>query len=103
MRSRGGGHVAWTARGQGAPLLLIAGLSLGGSSWFRSVAGFAKPFRFIPFAYRGLGSSGPAPPHCSIDDLADDAAAALDAAEVEGALVYGFSLGGMTAQRLALR
>ena len=99
----GGGELAWTATGQGTPLLLIAGLGLDGSSWWRSVAAFAERFRVITFDYRGLGSSGPAPLYCTTDDLADDAAAVLDAADVERALVYGFSLGGMAAQRLALR
>jgi len=95
-------ELAWTATGRGTPLLLIAGLGLGGSSWWRSVAGFAERFRVITFDYRGLGRSGTAPLYCTTDDLADDAAAVLDAAEVESGLVYGFSLGGMAAQRLAL-
>ena len=30
-------ELAWTATGRGTPLLLIAGLGLGGSSWWRSV------------------------------------------------------------------
>src|SRR4029079_9342792 len=44
-----------------------------------------------------------APLFCSTDDLADDAVAVLDEAGVERSLVDGFSLGGMGAQRLALR
>ena len=99
----GRGELAWTSTGQGTPLLLIAGLGLDGSSWWRSVAAFAERFRVITFDYRGLGRSGPAPPYCTTADLADDAAAVLDAADVERALVYGFSLGGMATQRLALR
>jgi pimeloyl-ACP methyl ester carboxylesterase len=79
-------------------LLLIAGLGLDGSSWWRSVVGFAERFR----VYRGLGRSGRAPLYSTTDDLADDAAAVLDAAEVESGLVYGLSLGGMAAQRLVL-
>jgi pimeloyl-ACP methyl ester carboxylesterase len=99
----GRGELAWTATGQGTALLLIAGLGLDGSSWWRSVAVFAERFRVITFDYRGLGSSGPAPLYCTTADLADDAAAVLDAADVGRALVYGFSLGGMAAQHLALR
>jgi pimeloyl-ACP methyl ester carboxylesterase len=99
------GHddLAWTATGNGTPLLLIAGLGHEGSSWWRSVPQFAERFRVITFDYRGLGRSGPAPSYCSTDDLANDAAVVLDAAGVDRALVYGFSLGGMVAQRLALR
>jgi pimeloyl-ACP methyl ester carboxylesterase len=94
---------AWSAVGDGAPLLLIAGLGLDGNSWWRSIPGFAKRFRVITFDYRGVGRSGRAPTFCSTDDLADDAVAVLDEAGVESSLVYGFSLGGMVAQRLALR
>ena len=101
--SPAGADIAWTATGEGTPLLLIAGLGLDGSSWWRSAPGFAERFRVITFDYRGTGRSGRAPLFCSTDDLADDAAAVLDEAEVESALVYGFSLGGMVAQRLALR
>jgi pimeloyl-ACP methyl ester carboxylesterase len=101
--SQAGADIAWEATGEGTPLLLIAGLGLEGSSWWRSTPGFAERFRVITFDYRGTGRSGRAPLFCSTDDLADDAAAVLDEAGVESALVYGFSLGGMVAQRLALR
>src|SRR6185436_18949602 len=94
---------AWSAAGDGAPLLLIAGLGLDGNSWWRSIPGFAERFRVITFDYRGVGRSGRAPMFPSTDDLADDAVAVLDEAGVESSLVYGFSLGGMVAQRLALR
>jgi pimeloyl-ACP methyl ester carboxylesterase len=94
---------AWSSAGDGAPLLLIAGLGLDGNSWWRSVPGFAEHFRVITFDYRGVGESGRARMFCSTDDLADDAAAVLDAAGLESSFVYGFSLGGMVAQRLALR
>jgi pimeloyl-ACP methyl ester carboxylesterase len=101
--SPAGADLAWRATGEGTPLLLIAGLGLEGSSWWRSTPGFAERFRVITFDYRGTGGSGRAPLFCSTDDLADDAAAVLDAAGVDSGLVYGFSLGGMVAQRLALR
>ena len=64
---------AWSAAGDGAPLLLIAGLGLDGNSWWRSIPGFAERFRVITFDYRGVGRSGRAPTSCSTDDLADDA------------------------------
>ena len=59
--------------------------------------------RVITLDYRGVGRSGPAPLFCTTDDLADDAVAVLDEAGVEHVLLYGFSLGGMVAQRLAVR
>jgi pimeloyl-ACP methyl ester carboxylesterase len=46
---------------------------------------------------------GSAPAAYTLDELADDAAAVLDAAGVEKAHVLGISMGGMVAQLLALR
>jgi pimeloyl-ACP methyl ester carboxylesterase len=99
----GAADLAWSVTGEGPPMLLIAGLGLDGDSWWRSIPGFAERFRVISFDYRGVGDSGRAPQFCTTDDLADDAVAVLDEAGVDRALVYGFSLGGMVAQRLALR
>lgn len=99
----GDADLAWSASGEGTPLLLIAGMGLDGDSWWRSIPGFAERFRVITFDYRGVGRSGPAPLSCSTDDLADDAVTVLDDAGVEHVLLYGFSLGGMVAQRLAVR
>ena len=62
--SPAGADIAWTATGEGTPLLLIAGLGLDGSSWWRSAPGFAERFRVITFDYRGTGRSGPAPLFC---------------------------------------
>jgi 3-oxoadipate enol-lactonase len=101
--SGGEADLAWSATGEGTPLLLVAGLGLDGDSWWRSVPGFAERFRVITFDYRGVGRSGRAPMSCTTDDLADDAVAVLDEAGVERVLLYGFSLGGMVAQRLAVR
>lgn len=101
--TRGDPDLAWSATGEGTPLLLVAGLGLDGNSWWRSVPGFAERFRVITFDYRGVGGSGPARLSCTTDDLADDAVSVLDEAGVERVLLYGFSLGGMVAQRLAVR
>ena len=99
----GDADLAWSSTGDGPPLLLIAGLGLDANSWWRSIPSLAEQFRVITFDYRGVGLSGRAPLYCTTDDLADDAVAVLDEAGVGRVLVYGFSLGGMVAQRLAVR
>jgi pimeloyl-ACP methyl ester carboxylesterase len=89
--------------GEGEPLLLIMGLSLDSKSWFRTVPALSKHYKVIVFDNRGVGlSSKPNTPY-SIELMAEDARAVLDAAEVESAHVYGISMGGMIAQRLALK
>jgi pimeloyl-ACP methyl ester carboxylesterase len=89
--------------GSGPAALLIMGLGLPGAAWWRTVPVLARSLRVITFDNRGAGGSDcPAGPY-SIADMADDAAAVLDAAGVERAHVYGLSMGGMIAQELALR
>ncbi|WP_242637911.1 MULTISPECIES: alpha/beta hydrolase [Bacillaceae] len=88
--------------GQGEPLLLIMGLGYHSLSWHRTLPALAKHFQVIVFDNRGVGkSSMPEKPY-SIEIMANDARAVLDAASVKSAHVFGISMGGMIAQRLAL-
>ncbi|MBU8907551.1 alpha/beta fold hydrolase [Desertibacillus haloalkaliphilus] len=88
--------------GEGEPLLLIMGLSLNSLSWYRSIPEFSKHYQVIAFDNRGTGqSSKPSSPY-SIKQMAADARAVLDDAGVNAAHIYGISMGGMIAQRIAI-
>ncbi|MFJ5762560.1 alpha/beta fold hydrolase [Neobacillus sp. NPDC093182] len=89
--------------GEGEPLLLIMGLSLSSKSWFRTIPALSKQYKVIVFDNRGVGLSGKPNSPYSIELMADDAKAVLDATGVESAHIYGISMGGMIAQRLALK
>lgn len=93
----------WEEHGGGDPLLLIMGLAADSLAWMFQLPEFSERYRTIVFDNRGVGRSGkPAGPY-AIAQMADDAAAVLDAAGVERAHVVGVSMGGMIAQELALR
>jgi 3-oxoadipate enol-lactonase len=93
----------WESTGSGAPVLLVMGLGMNATGWWRTVGVLSRSFTAIAFDNRGVGRSGkPAGPY-SVPDMADDAIAVLDAAGHERAHVYGISLGGMIAQEIALR
>jgi pimeloyl-ACP methyl ester carboxylesterase len=93
----------WEARGRGAPVLLVHGLGLSGGAWWRTVDALAPAMRVITFDHRGIGRSQSWTYAYTTEALADDAVSILDALGIDRVHVYGFSLGGMVAQQIALR
>ena len=90
--------------GSGPPVLLIMGLGMNATGWWRTVPVLAEAgFRVLSFDNRGVGRSERLPGPYTAAEMADDAVSVLDAAGVDAAHVYGISLGGMIAQELALR
>jgi 3-oxoadipate enol-lactonase len=87
---------------EGTPLLLIQGLGYTADMWFRMLPGLSSNRRTIRFDNRGVGRSNVPPLPWSIEEMADDAVAVLDAAGVDRAHVFGVSMGGLIAQELAL-
>lgn len=98
----GPADVWWEEDGEGDPLLLVMGQGFGSSMWHRAVAPLAEHYRVLTFDNRGIGRSRGSRHRFTIADLASDAVAVLDAAGVDTAHVYGVSMGGLTAQELAL-
>jgi 3-oxoadipate enol-lactonase len=90
-------------RGSGEPLLLIQGMSGTHLSWGDPFAGALEGFDVVSYDHRGIGRSARIDDPFSIADLAEDAAALLDALGWQSAHVMGISMGGMVAQELALR
>jgi pimeloyl-ACP methyl ester carboxylesterase len=99
----GGTRLYWASAGTGSPVLLIHGLGLSGGAWWRTVAALSPSLRVITFDHRGIGRSKSLTPAFTTEAMADDAVAVLDELGLDDAHVYGFSLGGMVAQQLALR
>jgi pimeloyl-ACP methyl ester carboxylesterase len=97
-----GGRLAVAIEGDGPPLLLLR--PLGGSlvSWGPFAAALAPHVRLIMFDPRGVGCSSAAPIPTTTRTMAADALVLLDALALERVHVYGISLGGMVACRLAL-
>jgi pimeloyl-ACP methyl ester carboxylesterase len=99
----GGIELHYERAGSGEPLLLIQGMSGTHVAWgqpFRSA--LEAEFDCIAFDNRGVGLSADVTEPFTIAEMAADAAALLDALEIESAHVLGISMGGMIAQELAL-
>jgi len=95
-------RLAWESSGSGPPLLLIQGLAYDRFGWGPGRELLAERFRVLSFDNRGVGESDVPPGPYTTAEMAADAAAVLDASDVERAHVLGVSLGGMIAQELAL-
>jgi pimeloyl-ACP methyl ester carboxylesterase len=97
-----GARIYYESRGSGPPLLLVPGVPMVASDWFPFADPLTERWATIVYDNRGTGrSDSPEGPY-STAELAADAVAALDAAGVERAHVFGASMGGMIAQELAL-
>jgi 3-oxoadipate enol-lactonase len=98
-----GAKIYWDEQGSGIPILLIMGLGYPSYLWHRIRPTLNEQYRTIALDNRGSGQSdAPAGPY-PIALMASDAAAALDAAGVKSAHVFGLSMGGMIAQEFALQ
>ena len=87
----------------GAPaVLLIQGLGADKHGWDLQRLVLAASYRVIALDNRGAGRSDKPFGHYSLEQMADDAIAVLDAVGVEQAHIVGASMGGAIAQIIAV-
>ena len=98
-----GALVAYQRRGEGPPVLLIQGVGAVGEAWRPQVDSLADRFSLIWFDNRGIGGSEVGGSPLTIDAMAADALAIMDAEGAREFHVAGHSMGGVIAQAVALR
>ena len=97
-------HRLWVDdRGDGPPVLLIAGLGDPAEAWTFQQEGLSSRYRTIAFDNRGVGRSPLPDTPLTVAGMADDAATILDELGIDRADIVGFSGGSVTAQELAIR
>ena len=99
-----GGELAgavWNAGAPGIPVLGLHGITANHRSFRGLASALERPVLAID--QRGRGASRDLPEPYALVQLADDAAAALDAAGMGEVIVAGHSMGGFVATRLAER
>jgi pimeloyl-ACP methyl ester carboxylesterase len=89
--------------GSGPPVLFIQGVGVVGEAWRPQVERLKKDFQTLLFDNRGIGKSMPCSGAISIEEMAEDASALMEAAGWPSAHVVGHSMGGVIAQELALQ
>ena len=88
--------------GQGPPILFIQGVGVVGECWRPQVDNLRRSYQTLLFDNRGIGKSVPCRGAITIEAMAADARALMDAAGWEYAHIVGHSMGGVIAQQLAL-
>jgi pimeloyl-ACP methyl ester carboxylesterase len=99
---RPGCRLAYDVTGGGPAVLFVQGVGVHGAGWRPQVAALADRYTCVTFDNRGLGRSVPAGGPVTVDGMAADALAVLDAAGIAAAHVVGHSLGGLVAVAAAL-
>ena len=90
-------------KGNGRPLMLVAGLAADNAFWTPSVEALAARYDLVMPDNRGAGRTTPADAPTSIRAMADDCMALADHLGLASFAVAGHSMGGMIAQECAVR
>lgn len=98
-------NLAWRDDGSplGPPVLFSNSLGTDCRIWDDVISKLPEKYRFIRYDGRGHGLSGKPHGPYQLEQLVDDALALLNAIELRPVVVVGLSLGGLVAQRLAMR
>jgi pimeloyl-ACP methyl ester carboxylesterase len=86
--------LAYEETGAGAPVVLLHGYPLNRAMWQPQVAALRDAYRVVTPDLRGLGETEATPEPATMEDMARDVAALLDALEIERAIIGGLSMGG---------
>ena len=96
-------HYEVTGKPGATPILMIQGLGASKNAWNLQRIAMATRFRIISFDNRGAGRSDKPTVPFTLEQMAEDAIAVLDAAGVETAHVVGASMGGVISQIVAVK
>ena len=98
----GGTTLYYETHGQGAPVMLVPGLGGLGAYWRPQIPAFSQRYQVILHDHRGTGRSERAQTRYSVEQMAGDTLALMDALGVERAHFVGHSTGGAIGQILAI-
>ena len=97
-----GCHLAHDLRGEGPPVLFIQGTGIHGDGWLPQIDGLRDRFACLSFDNRGMARSQPiGDARITVEQMAEDALAVMDARGFDAAHVVGHSLGGSIALALS--
>jgi pimeloyl-ACP methyl ester carboxylesterase len=101
--SHRGCTLSWLVAGEGPPVVMIQGVGVGATGWLPQVEALSARFRCLCFDNRGFGASLPLAGELTVEFMAEDVLALMDAQGWRSAHVMGHSLGGLVALYVARR
>jgi 3-oxoadipate enol-lactonase len=94
-----GASLLYSRAGTGPPVLLIQGVGVVGNGWAPQVERLRERFTLVSFDNRGIGASVIRDGRLTIDDMAADALAIIDAEGIDRVHVARHSMGGVRPTR----
>lgn len=95
-------QIYYERHGVGFPVLFVTGLSGYANFWRDQIPAFSRGYEAFVYDHRGVGQSDHKGVTSTIERLAADTLALMDALELEKAHIVGHSAGGAVAQILAI-
>ncbi len=99
---RPGTRLTYTSGGAGPAVLLIQGIGMTGGGWHPQVSALADRFEVVAFNSRGADGAPVDESTMTVEMMARDALAIMNARRIRRFHVVGQSMGGLVAQELAL-
>jgi aminoacrylate hydrolase len=96
------GEIQYELRGEGTPLLLVAGLGGVGAYWQPQLEAYARHYRVVTYDHRGCGRSTRSEGAYTVDEMTSDLLSLMDHLGIEKAHLLGHSTGGAIGQTLAV-
>lgn len=95
--------ICYEIQGEGEPVFLIHGFASSKMGWIAQFGPLSEHFKVIRVDSRGVGKSDRPNIPYTLSMLADDIKGLMDYLKIEKASLIGWSLGGMTVQKFALK
>jgi pimeloyl-ACP methyl ester carboxylesterase len=94
LKSARGISIGYDEHGSGMPLVLVHGHPFDRSMWDEQAAAFGSTYRVIVSDLRGYGETTVVPGKTTMEEMAGDLSALLDALAIDQIILGGLSMGG---------
>jgi aminoacrylate hydrolase len=96
------GEIHYEVAGDGHPLIFVSGLNGVARYWQPQLTAFSARYKVITYDQRGTGASDHQQREFSVDQMAAELVALMDALKIDRAHIVGLSTGGAIGQTLAI-